>query len=771
MLGSGAGPAVRVRATKTGMVDPQLLPFLPLLYAAWADGELTDDELTTLQHWLAQQGTLTPATRATVLAWLDPQNPPSPATLAAWQTELQQVAATADPDHTHTLTDLGTAIAHAEARAATRRELVVIAEMFGLDGTRVAEVLPTAPPLAHRHPRTPALAVDALRRVLDGPQAAARDEVREFLSERRPPHDLTTPELRAVCHEWLQALSATGFARSAFPGVTSDETDTGNFMARFETLALGDLSLLIKAGVQFGLFGGSIFHLGNAHQRATYLPAVANLELVGCFAMSETGHGSNVADLETIARYDPATQEFVITTPHEAARKDWIGGAATYARMATVFAQLDVAGEVHGVHAFLVPIRDESGALLPGVRSQDSGVKMGLNGVDNGRLWFDNIRIPRTAMLDRFATVHPDGRYESSIASPSRRFFTMLGTLVAGRVSIASAAVSVAKVGMTIAIRYASIRRQFGPAGAPETPILDYPTHQRRLLPALATTYALHFAAQALQAAYVAAKPGDREVESFAAGLKAYASWHTTRTLQDCRECCGAQGYLAINRLPALLADADIFTTFEGDNTVLLQLVARSLLTSFHRQFADNRFIGVVRHLVRQAATVLLEKNPVVTRMTDADHLRDREFQLAAFRYREQRLLQTAAQRMKKQIDAGVDGHHAVMAVQVHLVALAHAHIERVVLEAFDAGVRACPDPALATWLDRLCDLYTLSRLAADMGWFVEDGYVDSWKARAVRRQVEALCEEVKDAVLDLVDAFAIPDACLAPIAFAEGLA
>ena len=748
--------------------DPSLLPFLPLLYVAWADGALEDDEQSTLRQHLEAQPALSPAAREALLAWLDPTRPPTPSTLIEWLDQLRKISSTVDPASVHTLGDLGVAIAGDAADAPTVEALRTLAGALGLTRTPLAVILPAAPAPAHTHARI--LDVDALRQRLDGPEAAARDDIREFLAAHRPPHDLATPALRVLCHDWLRELGERGVGRHAFPGVTTEAVDISGFVARFETLALGDLSVLIKAGVQFGLFGGSIFHLGNEAQRRRYLPLAASLELLGCFAMSETGHGSNVADLETTARYDPATQEFEIDTPGDAARKDWIGGAATHARMATVFAQLEVAGERHGVHAFLVPIRDPAGALLPGVEATDAGQKMGLNGVDNGRLWFHGVRIPRDAMLDRFATVTVDGRYESAIPSPSRRFFTMLGTLVAGRVSIASAAVSVAKVGLTIAIRYASIRRQFGPSGAPETPILDYPTHQRRLLPALATTYALHFAARALQHAYVSAASGDREVETLAAGLKAYASWHVTRTLQDCRECCGGQGYLAVNRIPALLADADIFTTFEGDNTVLMQLVARSLLTSFHRQFADARFVGLLRHLARQATTVIREKNPVVTRMTDPAHLRDREFQLAAFRYREQRLLQTAAQRMKKRMDAGADGHHVVMEVQEHLVALAHAHIERVVLEAFDAGVRATTDAPLAQWLDHLCDLHALSRLADDMSWFVEDGYVDPWKARAVRKQVSALCLEIKDAAVDLVDGFAIPDACLAPIAFAEGL-
>ena len=751
------------------MIDPKLWPFLPLLFVAWADGELADDELATLRGHLVAEPEVTPSDRAALLAWFDPARPPSPSTLQAWLSALQTAAATVDRAEVPTIVQLCVRLAGPAADASTLRALRVVAESLGLDHAPLALILPAHP--AAPPPRAHVLAVEALRDLLDGPQAPVHADMRGFLATHRPPSELARPELRALCHEWLRELADRGFGRAAFPGVTSELPDLGGFLASFEALAYGDLSVLIKAGVQFGLFGGSILHLGDEQQRRDYLPRVASLELVGCFAMSETGHGSNVAELETTARYDPATQEFEIHTPHELARKDWIGGAATHARIATVFAQLEVAGEVHGVHAFLVPLRDESGAMLPGVRSGDCGAKMGLNGVDNGRLWFDRVRVGRDALLGRFATVRADGTYESEIPSPSRRFFTMLGTLVGGRVSIAGAAVSVSKVGLAIAIRYATIRGQFGPPGGPETKLLDYPTHQRRLLPALATTYALHFTSRALQADYVAAKPGDREIEAFAAGLKAYASWHATRTLQDCRECCGGQGYLAVNRMPALLADADIFTTFEGDNTVLMQLVARSLLTAFRQRFADGRFVGLVRHLVGQAATAVREKNPVVTRMTDAAHLRDREFQLAAFRYREQRLLQSAAQRMKRRMDAGLDGQRIVIEVQEHLVALAHAHIERVTLEKFDAAARACPDPALAAWLDHLCDLHALARLEADMTWFVEDSYFDPWKARAVRKQVDALCAEIKAAALDLVDAFAIPDACLAPIAFAEGLA
>ena len=266
------------------------------------------------------------------------------------------------------------------------------------------------------------------------------------------------------------------------------------FIVAFETLAYHDLSLVIIYGVQFGLFGGSIQQLGTPKHHQQYLPRVGTTALPGCFAMSELGHGSNVRELLTTATYDAEIEGFIVHTPSDFARKEWIGNAARHGRLATVFAQLVIGEQSYGVHAFLVPLRDEEGNMLPDIRIEDCGEKMGLNGVDNGRIWFDQVWIPRENLLDRFATVHPDGTYESPIPSSSKRFFTMLGTLVGGRISVAAAGLSAAKSGLTIAIRYGNRRRQFGPKDEPETPILDYRTHQRRLFPPLANAYALTFA-------------------------------------------------------------------------------------------------------------------------------------------------------------------------------------------------------------------------------------------------------------------------------------
>ncbi|MEQ9568243.1 MAG: acyl-CoA dehydrogenase family protein, partial [Pseudomonadales bacterium] len=167
------------------------------------------------------------------------------------------------------------------------------------------------------------------------------------------------------------------------------------------------------------------------------------------------------------------------------------------------------------------------------------------------------------------------GNFQSPITSDNRRFFTMLGTLVGGRIGIPRAGLSAAKSGLTIAIKYGDQRQQFGPENGQEVPILNYRTHQRRLMPLLANAYALHFALQHVTNRFLKRTEDEmQEIEAMAAGLKAWATWNTTHTLQECREACGGKGYLSENRLDRLKNDTDVFTTFEGDNTVLMQLVA-----------------------------------------------------------------------------------------------------------------------------------------------------------------------------------------------------
>lgn len=638
--------------------------------------------------------------------------------------------------------------------------------------------------------RQPEVDVDALRTLLDGRYREVRDLVRDNLAEHAQilldEEQMSTADFRERVRDVVVMMAETGQTGMGFPEEYGGGGDIGASVAAFETLAYGDLSVLVKVGVQFGLFGGAILQLGTKHHHDAHLADLVSGRTMGCFAMTESGHGSNVQALGTVATYDAAAQEFVITTPDDTSRKDYIGNAAAHAELAVVFAQLEVDGERHGVHAFVVPVR-EGGRVLDGVRIEDCGPKMGLNGVDNGRLWFDGVRVPRTALLNQFAEVTPEGRYLSPIDNPNKRFFTMLGTLVQGRVCVGGAGINASKVALTIATRYAVRRRQFEATSPDEEQVLlDYGMHQRRLLPLIARTYALHFAQEVVagQLHDVFSGPGPieegsdeharRMLESRAAGTKALGTWHATRTIQECREACGGAGYLSENRFAALKADTDVFTTFEGDNHVLLQLVAKGLLTDYAGEFEDMDQLGMARFVAGLAVETVVERTAVhklVQSVRDLlpggdtwdqeAGLLDPNYQLAMLRFREEHMIGGVARRLKRGIDQGMNAGAVFSRVQDHVIAAARAHTERLVLEAFVQKTAGLPDGDLKVALNLLCDLHALSAIEADRAWFMEHGRLSSARSKAISREINALCRKVRPIAVDLVDAFGVPEEML----------
>ncbi|GAB3989871.1 acyl-CoA dehydrogenase [Nocardioides marmoraquaticus] len=632
--------------------------------------------------------------------------------------------------------------------------------------------------------------VSVLRALLDGRYAAVRDQVRATIEQHADTletvHDLTRDQYRDLVRDVIVESADTGAQAHGFPAAYGGGDDVGASIAAFETLAFSDLSVLVKSGVQFGLFGGAVLQLGTKRHHDAYLEDLIHARVLGCFAMSETGHGSNVQALATTATYDAETDELVVHSPTEYSGKDYIGNAARHGTVAAVFAQLHVGGENHGVHALLVPIRGEDGEPLPGVRIADDGPKIGLNGVDNGRLWFDQVRVPRDNLLDRYASIDEHGTYSSPIDNPDRRFFTMLGTLVQGRVCVGAGGLSAAKVALTIAIRYAELRRQFGSPGTDkEEVLLDYGLHQRRLLPLLARSYALHFAQEELSEELHriaggrtrGTEPSDKEqraLESRAAGTKALGTWHATTAIQESREACGGAGYLLSNRLGTLRADTDVFTTFEGDNHILLQLVAKGLLTDYSTNFEELDQFGVVRFVAdlavetvieRTAARKLLERVRDVLPGDDGGDpdkgLRDARYHLGMLRFREEHSLSGVARRLKRGIDAGYDAAEVFSRAQTHVIHAARAHMERVVLQAFVDKLDSLPDGPEKLALNALADLHALTVIEADRGWFMEHGRLSSERSKLITREIAQLCREVRPLAGQLTDAFGIPEVSL----------
>lgn len=747
--------------------DPtsRLLPLLPLIYVAWADGDLSPAEAALIRDAATALG----CAPGDLDPWLDPEAPPTAVELRALADELARRAEGHAPDG---LAELGLALApHVDGPSIE----AVVARLGFDEPDALTELLPgPSRGAGFGQMQAPAHDPAPLTRWIERLRPDDRAAVRALIADDTFEHayDLSIEEKRTRVLGWLKRVAEAGIGRRAYPE-TDAEGALSRFVTAFETLAWFDAGLTVKAGVQFGLFAGSVRSLGTEKHHGVLRDAV-DMTLPGCFAMTERGHGSNVRSLETTATYDPDRDAFVIRTPDDFARKEWIGNAARDGRMATVFAQLVVGGVDRGVHALLVPLRGEDGALMPGVRIEDCGPKMGLDGVDNGQIWFDDVLVPRDNLLDRFAQVHADGTYHSDIVSDGKRFFTMLGTLVGGRVSVAGAAVSVSQVALTTATRYAVRRRQFGENAAQEWLIMDYPSHQRRLLPRIAATYAIGFAQDALVRDWEAldgdhgpeAQAKAPAFEARAAALKAIATWHATDVIQACREACGGQGYAAVNRFAALKADSDIFTTFEGDNTVLMQLVARALLTEFRRQFADARLFGLLRHFAGRVVDAVFDRNPFVTARTDREHLRDMAWHAELLAARQADLTHSLGMRLQKRLGGDMSAFQAFAEVQNHALALADAYAERLVLDAMHAALDDFEGPdGLRDVIDRLARLHGLHAIERGRAWFMENGYLDGGKARAICDEVDALCAELRPDALTLVDGFGVPEKCLGPIA------
>lgn len=608
--------------------------------------------------------------------------------------------------------------------------------------------------------------VEQLKDILLGKYMLARVEARR-IAENPELHyvaGLPYQEHRQRVLEQVSLLRDSGLVFKAFPKEYGGLDDFGGHVAGFEELFLTDPSLQIKSGVQYGLFTAAIQHLGTKKHHDAYLKKAMNLEMLGCYGMTETGHGSDVFNIKTTAMFDVKNDEFIINTPSKDAWKDYLGNAALHGRWAVVFAQLYTAmNESHGVHAFLVPIRDENGNLLEGVSSEDDGVKGGLNGIDNGRLCFTGVRIPRDSLLDRYGSVDRSGRYSSPIDNPKRRFFVMLGTLVQGRVSLDGAAVVASKAALQIAITYANKRRQFPNGDGVEKLLMEYQTHQYRLLPLLAETYAASFAHEELLAEFSKvfarlAEAGGEEVEGMqdlethAAVLKAVDTWHALNTLQQAREACGGSGFLQENHIAQMRADFDIYVTFEGDNTVLLQLAGKRLLTDYSAKFKD----ATATQKLALANQDIIDKTKF--KFTALNHSSTVSGLLKA---RVDLMTAHIASDFYKARKNNDDMEEVFNHDQMAVVNLAKAYGDMIRFEAFKKVVTKLPHNDEWSPLNDLNKLFGWVCIQKDAGWFLTNGILTPAQGKEVNRIVDYLLSTLRPDAQNFVDAFGYSDKLL----------
>ena len=197
-----------------------------------------------------------------------------------------------------------------------------------------------------------------------------------------------------------------------------------------------------------------------------------------------------------------------------------------------------------------------------------------------------------------------------------------------------------------------------------------------------------------------------------------------------------------------------------------MQLVAKHRLSEFRKQFGKMDAFGMINYVFESAKTSVTEKNPIATRRTDENHLLNADFHFESFQHREKTILAAAARRLKKLIDSGLDSYDAFNVAQHQMIDVARAYLERVVLEQFQSAISLIEDEKCKIVLTKLYNLYALSQIELNKDWFLEDGYMEAAKTKAIRKLVNQLCWDLRPDAVALTDAFEIPEHCLAaPIA------
>ncbi|MBA0768805.1 hypothetical protein Gotri_017585 [Gossypium trilobum] len=509
--------------------------------------------------------------------------------------------------------------------------------------------------------------------------------------------------------------------------------------------------------LHWGMFIPAIKGQGNDEQQQKWLPMAYKMQIIGCYAQTELGHGSNVQGLETTATFDPETDEFVIHSPTLTSSKWWPGGLGKVSTHALVYARLITDGQDHGVHGFIVQLRSLDDHLpLPGITVGDIGMKFGsgaYNSMDNGVLRFDHVRIPRDQMLMGFVT--REGKFMQSDV-PRQLVY---GTMVYVRQKIVADASCALSRAVCIATRYSVVRRQFGSHnGGPETQVIDYKTQQSRLFPLLASAYAFRFVGewlkwlytdvtQRLQASDFSTLP---EVHACTAGLKSVTTSATADAIEECRKLCGGHGYLSSSGLPELFAVYVPACTYEGDNVVLLLQVARFLMKTVSQLGSGKKPVGTIAYMGRSEH--LLQCRCEVERAED--WLKPNVI-LEAFEARAARMSVTCA----KNLNNFPNQEEGFAQLATDLAEAAVAHVQLIIVSKFIEKLQQdIPGKGVKRQLEILFNVYALSLLHKHLGDFVASGCITPKQGALANEQLRLLYSQVRPNAIALVDAFNYTD-------------
>ncbi|TNV82173.1 hypothetical protein FGO68_gene6753 [Halteria grandinella] len=513
--------------------------------------------------------------------------------------------------------------------------------------------------------------------------------------------------------------------------------------------------------VTFSMFYSAVKGLGSDEQGDKWLPLIRTMKMTGCYAQTELGHGSFVQGLETTATFDKEKQEFIINSPTITSFKFWPGDMAIYSDHAIVFAKLIIDGKARGVHGFMVPTRDrQTWAPLPGIEVGEIGPKFGFNSKDNGYLALRQVRIPKGNMLSRLVEVDENGKMHVK-GDPRALYGIMLET----RVWICRFASQQLSQGLTIAARYAVVRRQFSTldASKEERKLLEYQTHMFKFGPLLAYIMVMNITSKYLIQEYetleeeLMQKKFDRLdiMHHLSAGYKAAFSKIAYEGIDTCRQACGGVGFSAHSGLPSLQADYAPNTTYEGDNTVMFQQAAKLLLKTYKQSLKGEKAQGYLAYL-NDVDGLLKLKGQIITveQALDLDKLDKALAVRSAYKYK-----RTMA--LLKEIESKSENERVHSLAAVDIVGMAHSHILYVAYQIFCANISQlgsikCPN--LRGHLQDLGRLYALSELKNDSASLYEAGYFESTSGTAIQNAQKHLLSKLRPYMIPLIEAWNFPD-------------
>eukprot|EP00002_Diphylleia_rotans_P027228 TRINITY_DN5452_c0_g1_i1.p1 TRINITY_DN5452_c0_g1~~TRINITY_DN5452_c0_g1_i1.p1 ORF type:complete len:678 (+),score=161.81 TRINITY_DN5452_c0_g1_i1:125-2158(+) len=525
-----------------------------------------------------------------------------------------------------------------------------------------------------------------------------------------------------------------------------------------------ELDEILPTDLHFGMFLPTLFGQSSDEQRERWMPLAMTMQIIGCYAQTEMGHGSNVRALETTATYDKTTQEFVINSPTITSTKWWPGGLGNIATHCVAHCRLILDGKDFGVHTFLIQLRSlEDHQALPGVTVGDIGPKFGFTTADNGFCRFNNVRIPRDQLLSRYAQVNADGTYTKP---PHEKIG--YGTMIFIRAYLVYQTAQQLARASTIAIRYSAVRLQGfkSDESMDEKKVLDYQVQQHSLFRVLSTAYAYHFTGNFMMNMYNKFKnnveKGDLgllpEIHATSSGLKSLTTTECAKGIETCRRLCGGHGFSMASGLPQLFVDAVANVTLEGENTVMALQTARSLMKSIGIARKGGKLVGNTAYL-QNPEQVLKTPCPI---KTAADWFNP-EAVLAVFGHRACRIVVEADDEIKAGLQQGLSQSDAWNQAMLTLVRASNAHCAYTVAANFVNAVAdlkgdANADGSILAALKRLCDFYCLTSIEDQLGDFTESGFLQAQHVQWLKANIKGLLTEMRPDAIALVDGWNFSD-------------